>query len=115
METDETQSLKHWKTARKLARKASTKPAFGLGASAQALEQHSFIEVLRSELETLCGEIHLHGQLSAPDETVHLSADVENALLRIVQEAFNNIRKHAEAETVRVTLEQSDFDVRLTV
>ncbi len=116
MENDETQALKHLETARRLARESLNEARRSVWAlRPQALEQRSFIDALRTELETLRSETYLHIQLSVPDETMRLSPDVENALLRIMQEAFNNIRKHAEAENVRVTLEQSGSDVRLTV
>lgn len=41
----------------------------------------------------------------AMDESVHLSAVVEAELLRILQEALTNVRKHAQAEKVRVELQ----------
>ncbi|MGE5583287.1 MAG: histidine kinase N-terminal 7TM domain-containing protein [Bacillota bacterium] len=39
----------------------------------------------------------------------------EAQILRIVQEALNNIRKHAEADQVRITIEDAGAGIRLTI
>ena len=44
-----------------------------------------------------------------------LSRDTEMNLYRIVQEALNNVMKHAQASTVHVALRQEGASVRLTV
>jgi two-component system, chemotaxis family, sensor kinase Cph1 len=50
---------------------------------------------------------------SMPKE--RLSSDVETNLYRIVQEALNNIQKHARASEVIISLKQHDSQVILTV
>jgi signal transduction histidine kinase len=50
---------------------------------------------------------------SMPEE--RLSSDVETNLYRIVQEALNNIQKHARASEVIISLKQHDSQVILTV
>jgi signal transduction histidine kinase len=44
-----------------------------------------------------------------------LAAPMETALFRVAQEALNNVRKHAQTTMVRITLERSRHQVRLTV
>ena len=64
------------------------------------------------------------GQLSGlavhvdiPPETshVHLATEAELELLRIVQEALSNIRKHADAQAARVELRVAGDDLEVTV
>ena len=40
---------------------------------------------------------------------------VEGTLFRIVQEALSNVRRHSQAKTAHITLEQSGDRVQLTV
>jgi signal transduction histidine kinase len=51
----------------------------------------------------------------APDRLPQLPARAEAEILRIVQEALNNSRKHADATLVRVRVESVDTTVRITV
>lgn len=44
-----------------------------------------------------------------------LPANIENAIFRIVQEAFTNVLKHASAATASVILEKRDHEVRIVV
>jgi signal transduction histidine kinase len=44
-----------------------------------------------------------------------LPANIENAIFRIVQEAFTNVLKHASAATASVILEKRDQAVRIVV
>ena len=44
-----------------------------------------------------------------------LTGEIELSLFRIVQEALNNIRKHAQATEVRVSAEFTDGRIKLTV
>lgn len=53
-------------------------------------------------------------ELSAP-ATLALAPEIELQVLRILQEALANVRKHAEAKRVRIVLERSVGAVRLTV
>lgn len=51
----------------------------------------------------------------APLDGVELSVDVQMALYRCAQEAITNARKHARANTVRVTLERRQNQLELSV
>lgn len=46
---------------------------------------------------------------------IELGADAERQLLRVVQEALTNVRKHACAGSVRVAIEAADGELRLEV
>ena len=48
--------------------------------------------------EDITAELHIEG------EATHLSQDLEITIYRIIQEALNNIRKHAQATQVFVTV-----------
>ena len=50
-----------------------------------------------------------------PSEDVNISTDAEVAIFRIVQEALNNVRKHASANNVFITLREDQRDARLII
>jgi signal transduction histidine kinase len=56
-----------------------------------------------------------HVKLDLPDEMINLSPTQELAIFRITQEALTNIRKHAQATGVRVSLSVDDQDVELLI
>lgn len=74
---------------------------------------------LIAALEQLTGEMQdesgVIGQLEATGEERRLSADLELGLFRIVQEALQNVRKHARARRVWVRVNFSDTGVSLDV
>jgi two-component system, NarL family, sensor histidine kinase UhpB len=62
--------------------------------------------------KTVSTEVHFHaGGLSDR----RLSSTLETNLYRIVQEALNNIKKHANASVVSVSLERRDDDIVLVI
>lgn len=52
---------------------------------------------------------------SLPDEDVHYASHVDIALFRMVQEALNNIAKHAQATRVDIVLDDTDDEINLTI
>lgn len=48
-------------------------------------------------------------------ESLRLPASVEIQLMRIVQEALTNVRKHAKATEVSVALERNDSKLQVTI
>jgi signal transduction histidine kinase len=75
-----------------------------------------------ADLETLFHQLSdaLTGRTRTPvevqiDGTIELPAEVKITLYRIVQEAFNNIIKHAMSQEVTVSLQQNPEEVILTV
>jgi signal transduction histidine kinase len=100
---DKVLSQKHLETARELARESLNEARRSVWAlRPQVLENRSFVDALRAETSRFSRETKVNLEISVPAETITISPDTENALLRILQEALNNIRKHAKAENVIV-------------
>jgi PAS domain S-box-containing protein len=65
-----------------------------------------------AEFEKYSG-VECHASL--PDDPLTYAPRVDIALFRMVQEALNNIAKHAHASRVDVVLDDTDDEIRLTV
>lgn len=73
---------------------------------------------LGAALEGFCQDLSERAQLSvdfAESRLPQLPGDVQIALYRVVQEALTNVLKHADADTVRVTLRQAEDAIILVV
>ena len=57
----------------------------------------------------------VEAEFHASEKAVRLASDIESHLYRIVQEALNNVSKHAQASHVSVLLEHKGTDVVLIV
>ena len=79
-----------------------------------ALDELGLVPALREHLAHCEREHGLAFELVA-EVPERLPASVETALFRIVQEAVNNVLRHAQAQHVRVVLTRSDDNVRLDV
>jgi signal transduction histidine kinase len=79
-----------------------------------ALDELGLVPALREHLARCEREQGLTFELAA-DVPERLPAPIETALFRIVQEAVNNVLKHARARHVRVTLQRGDDRVRLEI
>jgi signal transduction histidine kinase len=70
-------------------------------------------------LEYLCdrtrGTLKLNPRLEVSGAPVRLTAEVETALFRIVQEALTNVSRHACTQEVKVSLAYLPEEVRLSV
>ena len=86
-----------------------------LGVRTEALTPLNFFDELQRYLHQLQERYNLKVQLSWPPTLTEspLSHEVETQLLRIIQEALTNIRKHAGVETARifVTLTPEEMQV----
>ena len=69
-----------------------------------ALEGHSLEEALQEEVNRYAGEGEGKASFVLLGKPTSLSSEVQTALLRICQESLTNVRKHAEATEVSVTL-----------
>jgi signal transduction histidine kinase len=70
------------------------------------------LEHLAHDMEQTWG---VHIDFHADVHFDHLSATVENAVYRIVQECLNNVQQHAESDRAQVRLTQEDNRLRIEV
>lgn len=79
------------------------------------LDDLGLIPALRSLIKNLNKTEGITARFTVLGEERRLSSEVELSMFRIVQEALNNIRKHAEATEVRVSVVFSAMGIDLTV
>jgi signal transduction histidine kinase len=79
-----------------------------------ALETVDLELLLRQQCDALTGRTRIPINLTVEGQA-ELPPEVKIALYRITQEAFNNIAKHAQADRVKVTLQQAADEVILTI
>lgn len=80
----------------------------------RALHPHYLEELgLATALETLANEVD--AQFSVSGQPGEMKSDKALALYRIAQEALNNARRHAQADTIRVELEFEQSQATLRV
>jgi signal transduction histidine kinase len=79
-----------------------------------ALDELGLVPALREHLARCEREHGLHVDFSA-DSAGRWPASIETALFRIVQEAINNVVRHARAQHARVTLRDDGSSIHLQV
>ena len=79
------------------------------------LEHLGLAQALRRHCDELNEQTDIGVQLTVPEADLSMPWETAIVLYRIGQEALRNALKHSAAETVRVTLTQSDGDVRLSI
>ncbi len=79
------------------------------------LIESSLIEALQSVVDQLSEETATRGEFVATGEPRQLLPATEECLLRVTQEALANVRKHADASRVTVTISFLDDGVALDV
>jgi signal transduction histidine kinase len=81
-----------------------------------ALDDLGLLAALDEYIQRWSEETCIHAELHAKGlEAGGLSSDTETALYRIVQEALNNVVKHAQARNVALLLDQSADRVSLII
>ncbi|ACQ80441.1 histidine kinase [Beutenbergia cavernae DSM 12333] len=75
------------------------------------LDDHGLVAAVRDRVASTSGAPRI--VIDAPEERIVLSAALESAALRIVQEAVMNVRRHAAAEVcrIRISLERTTLHV----
>jgi signal transduction histidine kinase len=101
--------------ARDLARKAADDLRFLVHRLRASDPGEAFVPAVRQYLHNLSARTGLAINADMPGDPPVLGADVEHALFRILQEALNNVLKHAQADEARVTLESHSDHVVLGV
>ena len=72
------------------------------------LDELGLIPTLRWYVQSFSNRLGIDSQFQAIGFEEKLPPQIETAFYRIVQEALNNISKHAEANQVEISLEQRD-------
>ena len=88
-----------------------------LGAKVTMSADQQFFEILRQYLVRFSQEYGMHARLSVPPqlEAQGLGTTIEVQLLRIIQEALSNIRKHASAQSTQVIFTDSDHFLQVAI
>ncbi len=86
-----------------------------LDLRAAPLDDHSLPDAIDLLLESFEDETGITTTLDVPPTLQALAPNVEAAIYRIVQEVLTNVRKHAQARTVHVTLTPTDDALRLGI
>jgi len=106
----------HIDRAKRLARESLTEARRSVWALRPAtLEKRQLIDALRRETSLLSDETKMQATCHISGNAEHLPADVEDALLRICQEALTNVRRHSQSSHVHVQLTHTDQQVVLSV
>jgi signal transduction histidine kinase len=75
----------------------------------------SLAEVLHTYVDDFADRFGIRAEFLVEGDVPRLSARTEAEVLRIVQEALNNVRRHADATLVRVNLDCTEGGLRATV
>ena len=78
------------------------------------LEQEGLINALDLRLAAVEGRSDIQVILNIEEE-IKLAAEIETAFYHIAEEALNNILKHAQAETINISLHTEDQNVILEI
>jgi len=106
----------HLNKARELARESLSDARRSVWAlRPQALEQLTLVEALSRQIATFTEDSGIKVDFSISGNNRTISADIENALLRICQESLTNAKKHAKASLVEIVLSFEDNVVGLRV
>ena len=116
LDEDTNQAQEHLNRARKLARESLNEARRSVWAlRPQELEQLPLIAALRQQIERFSQDTGIRVGFNTSQNERILSAEIENALLRICQESLTNVKKHAEASQVEVELTFDEKVVRLRI
>jgi signal transduction histidine kinase len=74
-----------------------------------------FVAALRSYIEQMRDRFDLDVEVIVEDEANHMPERTSGQIMRIVQEALTNVRKHAGAARVRVLIRTADEGVRIVI
>lgn len=83
--------------------------------NSELLKSHGLIKVLENEVEKMERPGLLTIDYSVDGNPVFMDSQKELVIFRIIQEAFNNILKHAKAKNVVLKLYYSDSHIKVTV
>ena len=79
------------------------------------LQEIGLLAAVRKEAKDLSKNTGVKTKVVCPDELGRLSPEAETAIYRVVQEALNNVAKHAQAKTVTIQITRENDSVKLLV
>ncbi len=85
------------------------------GLRPSMLDDLGLIPAIRWYARTCLEKMGAEIIVNVSDETDNIAPQLKTALYRIVQEAINNIERHAEATTVTINLTQEDGELCLSI
>jgi signal transduction histidine kinase len=113
---DANDAQQHLDQARRLAKESLSEARRSVWAlRPKALEQLPFMQALQQQVDWFRQETGVQTSLNGPQNERALPPEIENALLRICQEALTNVKKHAQARQVEVNLIFEEKAVKLKV
>lgn len=116
LETDPEAARKHVELIRATARENLAEArAMVAELTPTPLHEGSLPAAIKRQSDRLAAETGIGVTMHASDDLPSLGMATDVVLLRVTQEAFANIRKHAQASTVAVELSSTDGNVRLSV
>lgn len=74
----------------------------------ERIHKEGFVEGVRTVIERFEGQSHVSARLSVNGQGAELTERQKLQAIFIIQEALSNVRKHAQAETVDVRIENGD-------
>ncbi len=80
-----------------------------------ALDEQPLEEAIESHLQRMAVEADLDSKFVLQGIPIRLSDDIEQHLYRISQEALTNIKRHADATKVEITMSYEPHEVVLTI
>lgn len=113
---DSSRVQEHIDRARKLARESLNEARRSVWAlRPQALEQLPLLPAIRQQIAGFIQDTGIEVVFVSAGDNPELPDNLENAILRILQESLTNIKKHAHASRVEVALKIEEKAVKLTV
>lgn len=116
LDRDTEKARRHLALAARTARENLTEArALVAGLTPTALGTGSLDQAIRRQLERFAEETTLAVTYRAEGDSVELPTSLEVVLLRMVQESLTNVRKHAEASAVAISLQVKETRASLRV
>lgn len=116
LDRDTEKARKHLTLAARTARENLTEArALVAGLTPTALGTGSLDQAIRRQLERFAEETPISVTYRADEDSVALPTVLEVVLLRMVQESLTNVRKHAEATEVTITLRVNENCASMSV
>jgi nitrate/nitrite-specific signal transduction histidine kinase len=113
---DVSEAERHLNQARSLARKSLAEARRSVwNLRPQALEQLPLFEAIKQEVDKLTRETGVNALFNVFGDRRNLPPEVESGLLRICQESLTNVRKHAKATEVAVSLNFSELAIEMSI